>query len=457
MDGVRRVRVVNGAPPSSAGLQWREIPAGPFSMGSDIAAAYPPDEDESPRRLVSLEPFRLARTPVTNAEYASFAGATGRPMPEGEGDVPATYVSWEDALAFCAWADVRLPTEAEWEAAARGGTERLWPWGDEPPDPSRAHFKAGIGAPRPVGTFPRGASAHGLLDMAGNVWEWTSSAYGSDGARTVRGGTFVHGANEIRCSFRHPMHPEARDHYTGFRVAAGGGESRLPFDWVEIPGGEVPVGRDSIPFGGAAAADEAPLHLVDVAAFSMSLTPVTNAQYARFVLETGATLPGHWDGGEPPPELAGHPVVLVDWHDAAEFCAWAGGRLPTEAEWEKAARGGDGRIYPWGGEDDPGRAAIGRGSKRGATCAVGAHPSGASPYGLLDMAGNVWEWVSTLYRPYPYDACDGREDLAAAGERVLRGGSYQSPGLDYARCAMRSRSRPIRRAQHIGFRVARDA
>jgi formylglycine-generating enzyme required for sulfatase activity len=293
--------------------------------------------------------------------------------------------------------------------------------------------------------------------MAGNVWEWTTSEYRGDRSRTVRGGAFIHGADEIRCSYRHPMHPQARDHYTGFRVAAGGGESRVAFDWVEIPGGEMPVGRDPIPFGGAAAADEAPLHTVDLDAFSLSLTPVTNAQYAQFVLETGAGPPAQWAGGEPSPELAGHPVVLVDWHDAGSFCAWAGGRLPTEAEWEKAARGADGRIYPWGDEVDPSRAAIGRDSKQGSTSPAGDHSAGASPYGLLDMAGNVWEWVSTLYGCYPYDARDGREDPTAAGERVLRGGSYQSPGLDYARCAMRSRSRPIRRVPHIGFRVARDA
>ncbi len=449
--------MVSEAPSHRAGLVWREIAAGPFAMGSDLGAAYPPDEDESPRRLVSLEPFQLARTAVTNAQYASFARATGRPLPTGEEDVPVTYVSWEEAQAFCAWAGVRLPTEVEWEAAARGGVDRLWPWGDEPPDASRALFGAGIGRPGPAGAHPRGASADGLLDMAGNVAEWTSSAYRGDALRTVRGGAFIHGPAEIRCSYRQPLHPEARDHYTGFRVAAAGGRARLAFDWVELPGGEVPVGRDLVAFGGSAAADEAPPHTLELEAFSLSLTPVTNAQYARFVDETGAAAPGHWEGSAPTPGLVDHPVVFVDWFDAGAFCEWAGGRLPTEAEWEKAARGADARTYPWGREDDPARAVIGREPKRGSTEPVGAHPRGSTPTGLLDLAGNVWEWVSTLYRSYPYDAGDGREDPGAAGERVLRGGSFQSPSLDYARCAMRSRSQPIRRGPHIGFRVARDA
>jgi formylglycine-generating enzyme required for sulfatase activity len=246
------------------------------------------------------------------------------------------------------------------------------------------------------------------------------------------------------------MHPAARDHYVGFRVACAAGTAPPGFDWVDVPGGEVAIGRDPVAFGGECAADELPQHVVEVAAFELSRTPVTVAQYATFVA----------DGAEPPPDwpLTGrdeHPVTFVDWFDASAFCAWAGGRLPTEAEWEKAARGADARIYPWGDEPEPRRAAVGAGPKRGATSPVGAHPEGASPYGLLGMAGNVWEWVSTGYGPYPYDPGDGREDPAGVPERVLRGGSFMSADLRSARCAMRSRSLPGRRQAHIGFRVAR--
>ena len=151
-------------------------------------------------------------------------------------------------------------------------------------------------------------------------------------------------------------------------------------------------------------------------AFELARTPVTNAQYERFVAEAGATAPPHW------PAPADHPVTFVDWHEAAAFCAWAGGRLPTEAEWEKAARGTDGRTYPWGDEEDESRAAVGAGIKHGSTSPVGSHPDGASPYGLLDMAGNVWEWTSTEYPP-------GEPCSAAARSRAR-----VSPGRA-ARCA----------------------
>jgi formylglycine-generating enzyme required for sulfatase activity len=180
--------------------------------------------------------------------------------------------------------------------------------------------------------------------------------------------------------------------------------------------------------------DERRQRVVELEVFELSLTPVTNAQYERYVVETDAEAPPHW----PAPD--DHPVVFVDWSDAAAFCAWAGGRLPTEAEWEKAARGTDGRTYPWGDEEDASRAEIGQKMKHGSTAPVGSHPAGASPYGLLDMAGNVWEWTSTEDPP---------------GERILRGSSFASPDLSFARCTMRSHSRPIRRQAHIGFRVAR--
>ncbi len=417
-------------------LEWRTVPGGPFVMGSDPAAAYPPHADESPRRIVSLEPFRLSRTSVTNAQFRAFAATTGAD------ELPVTYVSHDEALAFCDWAGVRLPAEDEWEAAARGGGDRLWPWGDEPPDATRAVFAGPIGGIQPVGSRPRGASLHGLVDVAGNVCEWVAEP------GVVRGGCYVDGPDDLRCSHRLPMHPASRGPYVGFRVAAGDEPSPVAFDWVELPGGEYAVGRDAVVYAGPVQADELPQHVVDLPSFELSRTPVTVEQYGAFVSETGAA----------PPPARGRddaPVTYVTWFEARAFCTWAGGRLPTEAEWEKAARGADARRFPWGNEEDATRALVGLRMKEGSPEPVGSRTAGAGPYGVLDLAGNVWEWVSSTYAPYPYDPENGREDPASGAERVLRGGSYASPGLDYARCAMRSHSRPERRQAHIGFRVAR--
>ncbi len=382
-------------------MDFVAVPPGSFAFGLDPALLYPPEADETPRRVVRVDGFRISRLPVTDDD-----------------GVPLTYVSRADAETWCAANGVRLPTEIEWEAAARGGDDRLWPWGDELPDSTRAIFGRAIGAPSPAGQQPAGAAPCGALDLAGNVWEWTS-----DGS--ARGGSFLSGAGELRTTARFPIHPEARDPYVGFRVVAV--EPTVELDWVDVPAGDYVLGRDP---------DESRQRLVDVKGFELGLTPVTNAEYEPFVAEGGAAAPPHWPA---PPD---HPVTFVDWHDASAFCVWVGGRLPTEVEWEKAARGTDGRTYPWGEEEDESRAAVGSGIKAGTTSPVGAHPEGASPYGLQDMAGNVWEWTATEDPP---------------GERVLRGGSFASPGLAWATCTFHSHSRPGRRAAHVGFRVAREA
>ena len=472
-----------------SGIEWCDVPAGPFAMGSEPADEHAPDPDEAPEHRIACPGFRIGRTPVTNAEYRLFVEATARrapshwpggTIPEGRDLHPVTYVSWPDAAAFCRWAGGFLPSEAWWERAARGDDRRTWPWGDESPTPERATFAATDTAP--VGLSPRGASPFGVLDLAGNVWEWTASALrpypyvAGDGRedgtspepRVVRGGSYIHGAAEIRCSYRHGMLQGAVDHYVGFRLAADlGARLALDVDMVDVPAGEVLLGNDPRAPGGPTAPDEVPRHDVFVPAVSLSTTAVTNGQYVEFVRATGHPAPPHWPGGAMPETLERHPVTYVDWLDATAFCRWAGCRLPTEAEWEKAARGTDGRLFPWG-DDEPASpdlvtrcrdvavlATYGGGSKHGRTSPVGAHPDGASPYGLQDMAGNVWEWVSTVYAPYPYDARDGREDPRSGLPRVLRGGSYASPTSRNLRCAARSRSATGRRSPHIGFRVAR--
>ncbi len=471
-------------------MDWREIPAGEFTMGSDPAEEFAPEPDEAPRHRVPVAAFRIGRTQVTNAEYAIFVAASGVPAPShwpdgaptaDQASHPVSYVSWADARAFCAWAGGFLPTEAEWERAARGDDDRAWPWGDDAPNLERATFAAA--GTSTVGLHVAGASPFGALDLAGNVWEWTTSAYraysydaadgreddGSPEPRVVRGGAYSHGPGEIRCSYRHGMLPGAVDHYVGLRLACAP-EARLALDLalIDVPVGDVLLGNDLRPSRGVALADEVPQHVVSALAFELAAIPVTNAQYREFVQATGHPAPPHWADGAIPEGLEQHPVTYVDWFDANAYCHSTGTRLPTEAEWEKAARGTDGRLYPWGAQEPESQdillnqhnvralAAFGAGSKGGAPTIVGSLPEGASPYGVLDMAGNVWEWVSTVYAPYPYRAEDGREDQERPTPRVLRGGSFASMLSSFVRCASRSKSAPGRRSAHIGFRVARN-
>ena len=229
---------------------------------------------------------------------------------------------------------------------------------------------------------------------------------------------------------------------------------------------------------------ETPRHTVELPAYYMARYPVTTAQFRAFVQGSGYQAQEPWERYSGP---GNHPVVAVTWYDAVKYCHWLteqlrdwGGtpeplatllragldgsppwvvRLPTEAEWEKAARGADGRLFPWSDEPDPDPASLGRRTKGranyadkglGSASAVGCFPGGASPYGCLDMAGNVWEWSHSLYKAYPYRRDDGRENPRARGSRVLRGGAFYSEDWDF-RCAFRNWYYPV--SWDYGFRV----
>jgi formylglycine-generating enzyme required for sulfatase activity len=205
--------------------------------------------------------------------------------------------------------------------------------------------------------------------------------------------------------------------------------------------------------------NEQPQHRLYLPDYYIGKTPVTNIQYATFVQAINHQQPFYWQGGQPPADKLDHPVVGVSWYDAVAYCQWltenAGRlyRLPTEAEWEKAARGTDGRIYPWGNQWDAKRC----NTIVGGPSPVGAYPNGASPYGLLDMAGNVWEWCATKWgKSYPYNTQEDEwsaEYLQGSGARVLRGGSWNDDQLD-ARCAYRVYYNPHFRYFSFGCRVA---
>jgi formylglycine-generating enzyme required for sulfatase activity len=179
------------------------------------------------------------------------------------------------------------------------------------------------------------------------------------------------------------------------------------------------------------------------AGFFIARTPVTNAQYARFVAETGHAPPRHWKGPHPPAELADHPVVYVRWHDAITYAEWSGLRLPTEEEWEKAARGYDGREYPWGEwRDDHCNAWE---TDLRTTTPVGRYSSrGDSPYGCVDMAGNVWEWTASKYG-----------DFRRVQVPVVRGSSWEDSRFS-ARCSYRGWYASVGSNINLGFRCVQS-
>jgi formylglycine-generating enzyme required for sulfatase activity len=231
------------------------VPAGEFEMGSTEG-----HDDEQPVHTVALDGFWIDRTEVTNAQYRLCVEAEGcSPLVQSYSSTrdsyygdstydnyPVVYVTWRQAADYCAWAEARLPTEAEWEYAARGPEERVFPWGDEF-DGTRLNYcdancseqwadeavDDGYADTAPVGSYPGGASWSGALDMAGNVWEWVGDRHGdypsgrqvnptgpsSGTARVLRGGSWNFDLNHARCASRWLFHPVSRNRYIGFRCA----------------------------------------------------------------------------------------------------------------------------------------------------------------------------------------------------------------------------------------------
>jgi len=260
-------------------FDWVLIPAGEFLMGSDPTQDPHALDNELPQHRLYLPTYRLARTQVTVAQFEAFVNATGYQTtaeqqgflwtyngvewtkvegagwrhPRGPQDHvrekaqhPVTCVSWHDTIAFCRWVGVRLPTEAEWEKGARGTEGRIYPWGNDLPDPERCNFGGNVGDTTPVGAYPNGASLYGLLDMAGNVREWLQTQWGAYGevprygypysptdgredmtapedvCRCMRECGMFNSVCGVRSAYRHANHPRHADNVSGFRVAALG-------------------------------------------------------------------------------------------------------------------------------------------------------------------------------------------------------------------------------------------
>ncbi len=524
------------------GADMALIPAGDFRMGCSNCP-------QGPVHTVYLDAFYMDVYEVTNALYqACVEAGECKPPPDVSSQThnpyygaaeyasyPLINVSWDEAVQYCAWRGGQLPTEAQWEKAARGGLAgRTYPWGDEAPvcqegATNGAHFDDGAGCAAdtaPVGSYA--ANGYGLYDMAGNVWEWTADRYAQDyysqypanawppnptgpengDLRVYRGGSWALGAGYLPVSGRISEAPGTRYNMLGLRCAARPDAASLAFpeptkpadmpaptplqitqngaDMALIPAGEFQMGSR---------ADDAlavcqkyrsncqrewftnaePAHRVYVDAFYLDVYEVTNALYQTCVDAGVCSPPVKINSDTRNPyygvaEYANYPVVHMMWQDAQTFCQWRGGRLPTEAEWEKAARGGlEGMPYPWGDAAPACQDGAVNGARfRNATGCPGSDTNlvgsfAPNGYGLYDMAGNVEEWVADwyaedYYSTYAADAWPSNPNgpETDTGWWVLRGGSWANPE-DFLQVSYREEvSLGSRGYGGTGFRCARS-
>ena len=404
-------------------LRWVVVPAGEFRMGCSTGDKECEDNERPDHAIRITRPFRMMATEVTAGQFRTWALSQGY-EPPGQpewtaADVPVVNVTWNDAQAFCSAFGARLPTEAEWEYAARGGSKdaRYGPIGDIAwyggNSGSQAHPVAG-----------KKPNAFGLHDMLGNVLErcgdWYEDEYykervdtdpagpSSGHGRVVRGGAWLFPSSHARASFRSLSFQEMRSDFVGFRCIRGASstvavpvlpnlkkaETPKEFNlrWVAISAGEFEMGCST---GDEDCSDpEKPNHTVRITKpFRMTATEVTAGQFRTWALSQGYEPPGQpeWTEMETP-------VVNVTWADAQAFCSTFGGRLPTEAEWEYAARAGAKEAWygpigdvAWYGENS---------GKRGGKSFNRSQPvAGKKPnaFGLYDMLGNVLEWCRDWY------------------------------------------------------------
>ena len=372
----------------------------------------------------NLPTFEIARTPVTIGQFREFISktgysCTGSPELEGHPDLPIAHIGSADAMAYCDWVGGRLPMVEEWEKAARGLDGRPYPWGSAFSAEHCVCSESGSTGPAPVGQRPGNVSPFGLMDCVGNVGEMVDA--GRSGKLIVMGGSYEEDCELYGLLWNHNILVNPQDGHpsAGFRVVKPADMRAAMPEWAQrfVPvSGEGCVGCDEslvdLIACQLAIADDLrasfvsnPLRFVHLPVFDMNRYPVTNEDYWEFVSSTGHRRPSHWRqdvlAWSTRPFLAfdrWRPVVNVSVEDARAFCAWKtqkdgmGYSLPTREQWEVAARGRDGRIYPWGSVFDQ-SVCNDCGSPWQRTVDVRDYPEGDSPAGCRQMAGNVYEWV----------------------------------------------------------------
>jgi len=462
------------------GVEMVQVPPGCFMMGSDNG-----ETDEKPvTRICFDKPFWIDKTEVPQAQFAKFGGVAAN-KPHFSGDQrPVEQVTWIEAQNFCTKRGARLPTEAEWEYAARGPDSLVYPWGNDWDSRKVVWERESSQGTANVGSMERGKSWVGAFHLSGNVAEWVNSVYkpfpydaadgrenllDTDSYRVMRGGSWYSSVNGgLRATVRSSSRPSRGYVYVGLRCArsfdaAVTAATPVPtnaaalktitanaqwtpvvrsFDGVEmvqVPPGCFMMGSKN------GEDDEKPVTRICFDnPFWIDKAEVTQSQFAKF-------------GGvaAKAPSFRGdqRPVEQITWFEARDFCAKRDARLPTEAEWEYAARGPDDLVYPWG-NDFVSKNLVYETTQ---TADAGSKSNGKSWVGALDMSGNVGEWVSSIYQGYPFTPRDGRQSTGDTNSaRVVRGGSWRDTVAAGLRAAGRSSGRPSRGYVYIGVRCARS-
>lgn len=483
------------------------IPGGTFKMGSLIG-----DSNEQPVHEVTLSSFYLDKFEVTNAQYKlCVASGTCQPPVQSYSrtrdsyyddpiytNFPVIYVNWQMARAYCEWRGARLSTEAEWEYASRGVDGRRFSWGNTI-DSGNANYQNDKGDTLAVGSYEKGKSSFGVYDMTGNIAEWVDDAYTlyedspvtnpletqTGLGRVVRGGSWNDPANDVRSANRIGMIESTASGMVGFRCAHSNNlpesvamatgmpgstptqnsenplaKSKLEDEMVRILGGGFWMGNSD------GSSDEKPVHKVVLSSFYIDKYEVTNAAYMACQTAGGCRLPTRLDSATRLSYYGNslydnYPVINVSWVDADAFCAWSDARLPTEAEWEYAARGpssspASGIVYPWGRNADLKFANYA--GQLGDTTEVGTYDLGQSPFGVYDLAGNVWEWVDDFYDANYYHISPQNDPMGpkSGTYHVVRGGSWNSVAIHIG-STLRGAEFATSAKNSVGFRCARDA
>jgi formylglycine-generating enzyme required for sulfatase activity len=491
-----------------------KVPAGTYRSG--CASSSQNDCKTKPKaRDIDVDVFEIDITETTVADYRQCVDAGACKEPSSHPpfswkkprhlDHPINGIDWHQAETYCQWQGKELPRVEEWEKAARGGGFLPYPWGKKEPECSRATY-AGSSHPcrhshsEAVAAHPEGKNPFGLWDMAGNVAEWVVGLQSADkkkksptesglGMRQVRGGGWMDSGHALLIHQTRLVHSGARLADVGVRCVK---RARLkaqakpqtkfkstqkeksdtkkmkavrypPEDMVTIPGGVFYKGcyhtREAACF-----ADSSPVTRVELNTFEIDRTEVRVADYRTCVEAEQCAEPLSGEGlnwGRK--GFDKHPINGVSWKEARNYCAWLDKKLATEAEWEKAARGGKEVAHPWGKEKstcahaamtDPSLGCSSVGTRE-----AGSSPKGDSAYGVSDMAGNVMEWVEDWYHRDAYlrRASNARGSFSSLGGglgKVFRGGAY-SHSLADLRATKRWSQDPLAQLETVGFRCVK--